>query len=108
MNQLVTPFITKTGAINTFLLKREGHRYEAFIQESFSQDNNVSSLDEAERMYQTSVTIKVLGYLIGEDKNQEKPKVVIRENAVQIRMPRERVITADEVPTIDKRGFYKE
>ena len=108
MNQLVTPFITKTGAINSFLLKKNEHRYEAFIQESFSQDNNVSSLDEAERMYQTSVTIKVLGYLIGEDKNQEKPKVVIRENAVQIRMPRERVITADQVPTIDKRGFYKE
>ena len=83
-------------------------RYEAFIQQEFAQDNNISALDTDERTYQTKVDISVLGYLIGEDKNQAQPKVVIRENVVQVRVPRERRITEDELEHIDKRGFYKE
>ena len=52
--------------------------------------------------------VKVLAYLIGEDKNQEKPKVVIRETQVDFKIPRERVITGDALESIDERGFYKE
>jgi hypothetical protein len=59
-------------------------------------------------MYQADINIKVLGYIIGEDKNQEQPKIVIRENAVEAKMPRERVMTGDEPEHIDKRGFYRE
>ena len=108
MNEIVTPFITKTGGINYFLLKKDGHRFESFIQQEFAQENNVSSLEADERTYQTSIDIKVLGYLIGEDKNQEKPKIVIRENAVEVKIPREHVIHGDIPDHIDKRGFYRE
>jgi len=108
MNEMVTPFITKTGGINYFLLKKDDHRYESFIQQDFTQDNNISSMDTDERMYQTKVDIKVLGYLIGEGKNQEQPKVVIRENAVEVKMPRERVIMGDIPEHVDKRGFYRD
>jgi len=108
MNEIVTPFITRTGAINSFLLERNDHQYEAFIQQDFAQENNVSSLDIAERTYQTKVTINVLGYLIGDDKNEERPRVVIRENAVQVKIQRERVITGDEVVHTAKTGFYVE
>ena len=59
-------------------------------------------------MYETVIDIKTLGYVIGEDKNQEQPKVVIRENAVEVKIPRERVIYGDMQEHIDKRGFYKE
>lgn len=108
MNEMVTPFITKTGGINYFVLKKDEHRFESFIQEGFEQENNTSTLDADERMYQTTIDIKVLGYLIGEDKNQEQPKIIVRENAVEVKMPREHVILGDIPEHIDKRGFYRD
>ena len=53
------------------------------------------------------IDIKVLGYVMGEDKNSEQPKVVIRENAVEVKIPREKVVFGDIPRNIDKRGFYK-
>ena len=108
MNDLVTPFVTRTGGINYFLAKHEGHRYESFIQSDFTQDNNVSSMDIEYRKYETKIDIKTLGYLVGEGKNQEQPKIVIRENAVEVKFPREKIIMGDIPEHIDKRGFYKE
>jgi hypothetical protein len=95
MNDLVTPFITKTGGINYMILKEEDHSYEAFIQQGFMQKNNLSDFSEDERRYETEITIKVLGYLIGEGKNQEKPFYAIRENAVEVKIPRERIVLGD-------------
>jgi hypothetical protein len=40
MNDLVTPFMTRTGGINYFIAKHDGHRFESFIQSDFTQDNN--------------------------------------------------------------------
>jgi hypothetical protein len=108
MNQMVAPFIAKPGGINYFLLEKDEHTFESFIQENFAQKNNVTSMGEDERTYQTTVQIKVLGYIIGEGKNQEKPKIVIRENAVEVKIPRERVIGKDLPDQIDKRGFYRD
>jgi len=108
MNEMVTPFIGRPGGINYFLISRNGHTYEAFVQEDFSQNNNVASLGEDERSYQTTVNIQVLGYLIGEGKNENQPKVVIRENAVEVKIPREHVIVGDIPELIDDRGFYRD
>ena len=108
MNDLVTPFMTRTGGINYFIAKHDGHRFESFIQPDFAQDNNVASLDTEHRKYETKIDIKTLGYIIGEGKNQEQPKVVIRENAVEVKFPRESVITGEIPEHIDKRGFYRE
>ena len=46
-------------------------------------------LNEEERYYETTIPIKILGYLIGEGPNRERPKVTIRENAVEVKIPRE-------------------
>ena len=105
MNQIVTPFITKPGAINYVILKRAGHTYEGFIQQDFNQSNNYSSFTSEERKIETKIQIDVLGYLIGEDKNQEQPKYAIRENAVEIKMPRERIIL-QETPERENGRFY--
>ena len=59
-------------------------------------DTNISNLGEEERKYETKITIKVLGYLIGDDKNQITPKVVWKENAVDVKIGRERVIVGDK------------
>ena len=106
MNEMLTPFAVETGAINHFVMKKDQHFYEAFIQQNFVQSNNVSSLGEDERTYQTTVTIQVLGYLIGKDSNQDQPKLVVRENAVEFRIPRERVILG-EIPEHDDDAFYR-
>ena len=95
MNQLITPLITKPGGVNYIPIRRDGHFYEAFMRSDFSQNNNISTLNEEERRYETKVDLEVLGYLIGEDTNEDRPKHVIRENAVQLRIPRERIVTGD-------------
>jgi hypothetical protein len=95
MNELVTPFVTRTGAINYFPMRNKGHFYEGFIQGNFAANNNLSGLGEEERKYETRIDIKVLGYLLGEDNNQETPKMVITENAVEVKIPRERIIVGD-------------
>ena len=89
MNDLMQPFMTRTGQINSFLLKRNGHIYEAFIEQSFAHNNNVASMDEDNRGFTTEITINVLGYLIGEGPNDDRPLVKVEENFVEITYPRE-------------------
>ena len=59
-------------------------------------------------MYQTKINIDVTGYLIGEGDNQKTPKVVIRENAVEMKMPRERILTQDEIEKVNSDATYRE
>lgn len=107
MNDLTTPFITKTGQINNFLMKTEDHTYEGFIEANFDQSNNLASLSDQERTFLTKVTIKVLGYLTGDGENEERPKVIKKETIVEIKLPRERVILEDEVPWKKKDNKYR-
>ena len=91
MNTLVTPFIGRTGQINALSLKRNGHSYEVFIDQNFSHNNNVSSLNEDVREFDTEINIRVLGYLIGEGPNDDRPIVRVDENTVEYMFPRETV-----------------
>ena len=116
VNEILTPFITRTGQINNFFINKEGHKFEGFIQQQFAQGNNATNLGEGERMYDTTVNIRVLAYLLGEGKNAERPKVTVRENAVQIVQMRERAGLSEIPDHIDpmvsdrlsKKGFYRE
>lgn len=89
MNSLMQPFMARTGQINSFLLKRNGHIYEAFIDQNFSHNNNVATLNEEVRMFETNITIRVLGYLIGEGPNDDRQLVKFEENFVEVTFPRE-------------------
>ena len=89
MNEMMAPFITRTGQINAFSMKRNGHSYEAFIDQSFTHNNNVSNLDEEMRMFSSEVNIRVLGYLMGEGENDDRPIVRVDENIVEVTFPRE-------------------
>ena len=108
MNDLLQPFITVTGGINSFLFGKDGHRFEAFIQQDFGQNNNIANLGEQERVFETKVTIKVLGYLVGEGLNNKKPTLSRRENRAKIRFSRERTIIGDKVPWKDKDNDYRD
>jgi len=93
MNQLMTPFIARTGQINSFVMRREGHMYEAFIEQGFTHNNNVGNLDEDLRMFSTEINIRVLGYLIGEGENDDRPIVRIDENFVELTYPSEQIVS---------------
>ena len=101
MNDLLAPFIARTGQINAFTMKRRGHRYEAFIQQGFSHNNNVSNLGEDVRNFTTEVTINVLGYLIGEGDSDDRPIVEIKESAVEFRYPTESVHPIDGISLLE-------
>lgn len=108
INDMITPFITRTGQLNHFIFKKDNHRYEAFIQQDFSQSNNLANLGEDDRSFQTKVEVKVLGYLMGGDKNDPRPKIVKRENVVEVKLIRERVILGDKKPWLTDDSDYRE
>ena len=96
MNDLLAPFMTRTGQINSFVMKRNGHLYEAFIDQGFTHNNNVANLGEDMRMFTSEITIKVLGYLIGEGENDDRPIVRVEENIVEITFPQEGIVKDPE------------
>jgi hypothetical protein len=96
MNQLVQPFMTRTGQINSFLLRRNGHIYEAFIDQNFSHNNNLSNLTEDLRLFETTINLRILGYLIGEGDNDDRPLVLIEESVVEVTFPRESEVIPGE------------
>tara|TARA_B100000131_G_scaffold323177_1_gene380307 strand:+ start:1499 stop:2344 length:846 start_codon:yes stop_codon:yes gene_type:complete len=95
MNDLLTPFIRYTNGHRRAMISHNRNTYEAFVEDSFAANNNIANYQQEEKKFETAVTIKVLGYLIGNGDNQITPRAVRRENAVQIRFARERVIMQD-------------
>jgi len=103
MNEMLSPFITTTGQINNFFIESEGHKFEGFLDGDYTLNNNVADLGDEERKYETTIPIRVLGYLLGSGDNEKYPKITIRENAVEFKMPRERVILGDARPWENKK-----
>jgi len=96
MNEIAQPFMAKTFGVNQFMTYKDGHNYECFMDSSFSQENNVANMGEDRRIFITKINIKTLGYIVGQGKNDPQPSKVIRENAVEVRIPRERTVFGDE------------
>ena len=92
MNQLIVPFISSTGQINSFVFEKNGYRYEAFIQQDYGLSNNSDNLGEEERYFSTKIEVKVLGYVHGEGINDPKPQVVTKENIVEVKLVGERLV----------------
>ena len=95
INEIVTPFMTNPGGINYFVIKKDGHRFEVFMDSDYEMVNNAASLSDEPRGYQTEIAFRVVGYIIGAGKNEEGPKMIKRENAVEVKLPREHVIFGD-------------
>ena len=105
MNDLMTPFATTPGTVNFVRLTEKDHSYEGFIQENYSSNDNLSDFSSDERKFETKIQLKVIGYIVGEGKNREKPHYAIRENAVDVKIPRER-ITLGEIPDHEYGAYY--
>jgi hypothetical protein len=106
MNDMSTPFIARPGGVNYFIVENDIHRYEAFIKESYSQSNNISSYTNEERKFETKINVEVLGYILGEGDNDNQPFLSIRENAVDLRQPRERIVTRDEIEEANRDNAF--
>lgn len=96
MNDMLVPLIRISNAHRRVMVEHQSNMYEAFFGEDYTMTNNISSYESSERKYETSIDLNVYGYLIGDEKNQKQPRVVKRENAVQIRFARERIVVQDE------------
>ena len=95
MNELMSPFITLGGGINYFVIGKDGHKYEVFLKEDLAQTNNVANMGTEERTYITNISFEVLGYIIGEGPNGDRPKIIKRESAVKVKIGREKAIFGD-------------
>lgn len=92
MNDLMLPFITKPGTINYINLQEKEHRFEGFIDGNFSDQGNLQNFSSDERKFETKINLRVVGYLVGESENGERPYYSVRENFVEVKIPKERVI----------------
>jgi len=109
MNDLVSSFISVTGNRNADVIRNNGWSYELFIEEDYTENKNVDNLGEDERMFETKVSVKVLGYLVGEGTNRIIPHYTKRETRAEIRIIRERAIVGDKRPWLNKDNFdFKE
>lgn len=108
MNNLIVPFINIGDYAKMVKISNDGHFYEAFFDGTFATTNTVSNMTTSERTYQTNITVGVIGYLIGEGENQIRAKVIKRENAVELKIPREKVIIGDVQQLPDSSGFYRD
>jgi len=95
MNEMLQPFAVYTNNINSFLVFSEYHKYEAFIDRSLNISDNLDNLLNEEKRYEATITLKVLGYVSDKGVNEDAQKVSVRENLVQVRFPREKVILGD-------------
>jgi len=89
MNEIMQPFFTRPRGSNIVNIKYDGHTYPAFIEGEFSLNNNTSELGPDERTFLTEINIRVLGSLIGEGVNQDKPRISRRESIAEIKIPKE-------------------
>ena len=105
MNELMVPFVTSPGTINYVQLKEGDHRYEGFIQSDYNSNDNLDNFSDEERKFETKISIKVIGYVISEGPNREKPYYAVKENIVEVKIPRERVSLA-EVPEHEFGSYY--
>ena len=96
MNDMLTPFIRISNGHRRVIVEHNSNQYEAFLSEDYQLGNNISNYAASERSYETTISLEVFAYLIGDEKNEKRPRVVRRENAVEIRFARERIVVQDE------------
>ena len=96
MNQMIEALMGTFSTPVAFKIEHEGNVYEAFGDETFTNEGNNAGLDVNERIFKSATTITVLGYIIGSNKNDDVPTVIVRESAAEVTIGRERVVLGDE------------
>jgi hypothetical protein len=95
MNQVLPLFISERR--RNFIVQNGGYKYEAFIDSDFGTTSS-GNLGEEERIFTAKATIKILGYLTGNNNNDDEPFIERKESVVEVKISRERVIVGDSKP----------
>tara|TARA_R110002110_G_scaffold140107_3_gene327201 strand:- start:3915 stop:4766 length:852 start_codon:yes stop_codon:yes gene_type:complete len=96
MNDILPALIVDQN--NVAVVEDSGYQYELFIQEDFGLDNNIGALGTDERMFTAKIVFKVFGYLIGDGGNNTEATIIRKQNAVEWKISRERVIVGEKRP----------
>ena len=96
MNQILGRLHTFTSTPAVFKISHGANSYEAFIDPSYNVDFKSDGIDLTERIFSTTLTVKLLGYLLGDKDNQDTPIIAKRHSPAKIRFTRERVSVGDE------------
>lgn len=94
-NEILQPFLTRSGQKPGFKIRTDHHSFLAHIDATLQPSNNVSKMENEERIYESQIKMIVNGYLTGEGTNQETPHIVRRQTAVEVNIGRERSIFGD-------------
>jgi hypothetical protein len=92
MNEMLQPFMVRTGNINYKVIENNLHRYELFMGADFNISDNSANLSEEQRKLEAKITFNVIGYLFGQYVNEEKPEFIVRESIVEYKFPKETII----------------
>ena len=106
MNDIIAYLADATNLSNYISVNRQGHSYEGFLESEYSIDNTISSLEEEERKFKMTANLRVLGFIHGAGPNEDLPRITKTQNAVEIKIGRERVILDVPNPTSED-SFYK-
>tara|TARA_Y100001973_G_scaffold36537_1_gene54950 strand:- start:253 stop:1092 length:840 start_codon:yes stop_codon:yes gene_type:complete len=110
MNDILPPLIVDQK--NVAIIHNEGYQYEMFIEADYGTNSNAANLASEERMFTATAKFKVLGYLTGDASEENSPTVIRKQNVVEVKISRERVIVGDERPWAKKistdDGKYRE
>ena len=96
MNEIVQAFLGSFSTPVAFNIEHDGHLFEVFGDETFTNEGNNSGLGLEERIFKSTTTLTVLGYVIGAGDNDKVPTVTVRESAAEVTIGRERVVLGDE------------
>jgi len=96
MNQMMEALMGTFSTPVAFKIEHDGNVYEAFGDETFTNEGNNAGLETDERIFKSATTITVLGYIIGSNKNDKVPTVIVRESAAEVTIGRERVVLGEE------------
>jgi len=112
INELVQPFLVKSGQKSDFRIQASDHHsYVSHFEADLTPNNNISTMENEERVYETQLKMIVNGYFLGEGPNQPQPHVVRRQTAVKAVYGRERVVLGDInewMEEDDLRGLFSE
>lgn len=96
MNEMTQPFLVFNGSSNFFVIENESHRYEANLDPTYNIDHNGDKLEQEERLFKTTIKLTVTGHLVGLGANQISENIIYRENAVDVKIPREYVMVNEQ------------
>ncbi len=86
INEILTPFLTyqNAGNDNYFVIEYNNYRYEVFLDAEVKDNSNTKKMAEEERKFESVITGNVLGYIVGDKKNNIRPNIVKREGITKV------------------------